>query len=405
MTADGFARDVARVVVNGNCSGCGACVLISSRVSMKEVDGFLRPTVCGDLEGGPAERRQFLDVCPGIGLSEPRSEGATHAVFGRYVSVWEAAATDSETRFAGSSGGVLTALEGLLLTSGAVTEVRAAAADAARPTKTVPVTITSREQALRASGSRYAPVATTASLREVSTPYAFVGKPCEVSALRRVTRSSNAVPAPEVILSFFCAGTPRQTATDALLSDLGILPDEVVDLHYRGDGWPGEFRVRAEDGRVRALSYEESWGGHLGRDLQWRCKICVDGTGEDADIAVGDFWRSDDRGFPIFGEGPGNSVAIARTSKGHALLMQAEAKGLIELKALGLDRVAPVQPLQVMRRRTLAARLIGRLLSGRRVPHYRGYGLVRLALATPWLAARAMLGTFIRSIGGSRDGE
>jgi coenzyme F420 hydrogenase subunit beta len=324
MRGDQFERDVMRVVTNGNCSGCGACALISPRVTMRDVDGFLRPRVEGDVPSGPGERR-FREVCPGVGLRRQASEAMAHPVFGRCVSAWEAAAVDPEIRRAGSSGGVLTALESWLLTSGVVAEVRAAAADRARPTRTVPGTISSREEALRASGSRYAPVATASGLRDVSAPYVFVGKPCEASAVQKASLGPQALRPAEVVLSFFCASTPRQTATDALVADLGMQPGRVADLRYRGDGWPGEFRVRSDDGHTESLTYEESWGARLGRDLQWRCKLCVDGTGEDADIAVGDFWRSDDRGFPIFEEGQGNSVAIARTAKGHALLLRAQA--------------------------------------------------------------------------------
>ena len=145
------------------------------------------------------------------------------------------------------------------------------------------------------------------------------------------------------------------------------------------------------------MSYSESWGEHLGRDVQWRCRLCVDGTGAHADVSVGDFWETDDRGFPLFSEADGRSVAIARTERGERLLRDASEAGYVALRPVDPDAVAAIQPLQTDRKLTLAARLIGRRLAGRSVPRYSGYGLVRLQLSAIRRAPRAAARTFVRS--------
>ncbi len=120
------------------------------------------------------------------------------------------------------------------------------------------------------------------------------------------------------------------------------------------------------------MSYEDSWGGkNLGRRLPLRCKLCADGTGgEDADIAVGDFWATDAKGgYPAFDNADGNSVIIARTQRGAELLLAAADQRILTLNPpVNLESVAAVQPLQAERRRTLAGRLAGRRLAGYRVP-------------------------------------
>ncbi|MBT2518469.1 Coenzyme F420 hydrogenase/dehydrogenase, beta subunit C-terminal domain [Streptomyces sp. ISL-90] len=366
-------------------------------------DGYVRPVVTEgasrDIARG--ESKIFKSVCPGIRLDAPATKSARHhEVFGAYISAWEAVAVNPEIREAGSSAGVLTALSGWLVEDMSVPAMAAAAMDDEAPRRTVPVRIMTKEQALAASGSRYAPVATLDGWSPDSGA-ALCAKPCEVSAAQRIsTARGQAAP---VMLSFFCAGTPSQNATDELISSFGVAPESAESVHYRGDGWPGRFRVVGKDGTEGSLSYEESWGNHLGRQLQWRCRLCVDGTGGHADIAVGDFWASDEQGYPQFADAAGNSVAIARTARGERLLLEAANAGVVQLKPLELDRVATVQPLQTQRRRSIAARILGRRLAGYRAPRYRGYGIVANALRNPELSLRALAGTFLRSLKSRRS--
>lgn len=393
---DRLERAVQSVVDNDNCTGCGGCTLISDRITMRlDDEGWMRPVVATTPHGAPrAEARRFRAICPGVRLDAPRPEtGTTHPTFGRYVSAWHGAAADPQTRDAGSSAGVLTALTTYLIETGRAKAVRGVAMSRQEPRRTVPVNITSREEALASAGSRYAPVASLDALDAL--PEAVVAKPCEISALQKVraVREDGAAP---LTLSFFCAGTPSQGATNRLIKQLGVTPEDAKSLRYRGNGWPGEFTVTDGD-HVGALSYDDSWGKHLGRDLQWRCKICPDGTGEDADIAVGDFWRADEKGYPLFDDAEGDSVVIARTLRGHEILIRAVEAGAIVLAPVDLDVVEKIQPLQRARKRTFPLRIAARLLAFRRVPVFHGYGSVLGALKPPKAAAKAFVGTLVRS--------
>lgn len=369
-----------------------------------DAEGFLRPTVANTLAvpfDDKSEAALFRRTCPGLGLSAPLSEGNSrhHETFGRYVAAWSGWAEDEQIRFEGSSGGVLTALSIWLLESKTVTSVTGSAASKSAPNRTVSVQIISREEALASAGSRYAPVGNAAFVNATDRHAAMVGKPCEVSAVSRFqVAGGHFLNEGPLLLSFFCAGTPSQRATDKLSESMGVAVDDLDDLRYRGRGWPGLFRVRSKEGQVREITYDESWGKHLGRDLQWRCKTCVDGTGGDADIAVGDFWKADSKGFPLFEDGDGNSVIIARSERGRKVLELAQAAGIVHLDPIDLDEVAAIQPLQVERKRTVIGRLMGRKLAGKRVPRYRGYGIWRLAATYLRQNIRASIGTFRRTL-------
>jgi coenzyme F420 hydrogenase subunit beta len=311
---------------------------------------------------------------------------------GSYFEVFEAWATDEQIRYAGSSGGALTALASWLVSTGEATRVVGATADSASPRGTVTVEITTREKALAMAGSRYAPASNAASPAALDPNSAFVGKPCEVSALRALHHDDG-----PLLLSFFCAGTPSQHATDSLATKLGVPTSEPIrDLWYRGRGWPGRFTVVRDDGSTVDTSYDESWGQSLGPAVQWRCKICVDGVGESSDVTAADFWRADERGYPDFSEGAGVSALIARTERGLDVIRRAIAAGVLAASPMDIADLAAVQPLQRTRRETLSGRLAGTVAAGGRVPRYRGFSLIALGLPRLREIYRTAKGTFRR---------
>lgn len=403
VTKNPLAKQINRVVESGNCTGCGACALLSPGVEMKlDGKGYMRPNVDLDLvDVSRMSATKFKQVCPGVGIRARSAVpgGKVDPVVGPYFSAWQSYALDENTRHAGSSGGVLTALTSWMLEQGKYSEFVGARAAPEAPSRTVPVRIMTRAEALESAGSRYGPVA-NASLFQAEAGQGFIGKPCEASAVRQLLESSQSPEIGPIVLSFFCAGTPSQTATDALAEEIVGKRAKIASLKYRGDGWPGRFMVRTADGRSGWRSYEESWGQTLGRQLQTRCKLCVDGTGQDADVSVGDFWNVDGRGFPLFEDDGGNSVAIARTQRGHQLLVEAAAEGIIALDQVDLSRLTVIQPLQRDRMSTIPGRLLGRRLAGKPVPRYTGYGFVRRIVRNPKGNLRAVVGTWLRTVQG-----
>ncbi len=395
-------RQVAEVVRSGNCTGCGACCLLDPGLEMRlDARGYARPARVGP-EAPGAGSESFSRVCPGLVVEAPDSSAAErHPDLGPVIASWQAWAVDPEIRFRGSSGGTITALAAWLVESGQVSQVVTAARDAADPRRTVSVTLRTPSEVVGSAGSRYAPVSNAARAVLGRADVAFIGKPCEVAAVRALARETG-LEAP-LLISFFCAGTPSQSATDGLVAELA---DEsaVVDLWYRGHGWPGNFTVTLADGGTVARGYDDSWGSELGPTIQWRCKVCPDGVGEAADIVAADYWHADADGYPVFTEGDGVSALLTRTERGHEVVQRALTAGVLEGHDLDLGALAGVQPLQVDRRRTLLARTIGARLAGRRVPRYRGYHLLELSPRDPRRFARIVRATFQRVRAGRAAG-
>jgi coenzyme F420 hydrogenase subunit beta len=394
-----------RVAAGDLCAGCGACAALApGRITMAmAAPGFLRPLQSAALD--PEQEVAIAAVCPGLGQRVDAAGRPDDVLWGPLLTVRTGWATDPAIRFAGASGGALTALLAWLLDSGTVDAVVQVAADPDRPLGNVTVISQSALAVRAAAGSRYAPSAPLAGLgallqdhRTSGRRFAVVGKPCDAAALRAWTRRDTAAAAAfPVSVSFFCGGVPSETGAGMLLKALDAETGQVTGFRYRGMGWPGRATARLSDGSERSMSYHDSWGNILSRHVQHRCKICADSSGMAADIVCADAWEVDAEGYPLFEEAPGVSLIVARTVLGERLVVAAEAAGEIESMPLDLAGLAAIQPGQRDRRRAVLARLLAQRLTGRPVPRYSGLNLWRAARqATPRRNLQSFLGMMRR---------
>jgi len=126
------------------------------------------------------------------------------------------------------------------------------------------------------------------------------------------------------------------------------------------------------------MSYHDSWGKILSKEVQFRCKICPDAVGSAADIGCADAWYGDEKGYPSFAEQAGRSLVMSQTARGDAFLRDAIAAGAVVTEPLDPAEIVRMQPLQARRKRELIARLAVVALAERLLPRYRD---VRLAAA------------------------
>ncbi len=373
--------------------------------------GYLRPVQNQALL--PEQEAAIAATCPGLAVRIETGDGSD-PLWGPVRVARSGWACDRERRFAGASGGVLTALSAWLIDSGTVDAVVQVAADPARPLGNIVVISESAASVQAAAGSRYAPSAPLAGLdallrqhRADGRRFAVIGKPCDAAALRAWTRLDPvAAAAFPVNLSFFCGGVPSETGAWQLLERLGVAPGDLASFRYRGMGWPGFATARRRDGGESAMTYHDSWGGILSHHVQHRCKICADSSGMAADIACADAWMQDATGAPLFDEAPGISLILSRTSLGERLVAGAEAAGAIRTAPFDMTRLEAIQPGQSNRRRVVPSRLMAQRLMARPVPHYRGLHLWRMARQAGLRRnLRNFLGMLRRAVAGPRQGR
>ena len=350
------------------CAGCGLCAGIAADAVSMEMspEGFLRPQQSRELT--PQQEWAISQSCPGL-VASPwgagQGDGLTGSLrrspyWGPYRSVETGHAVDPDLRFAGSSGGLISALAEFALESGKVDAVLTNTANRNAPLRNMATLARSKVEVRSAAGSRYAPSSPLHDidrLLDAGERIFFIGKPCDVSALRQLalvdSRVNRVFP---YMVAFFCGGIPSQEGTDEIVRQLGQDPARVETFRYRGNGWPGTVRSVSDDGSVAEMSYEESWGRILSKRVQFRCKICPDAVGGAADIACADAWFGGESGYPQFDDKPGRSLVIARTPTGQLLLDEAIRANAIETEPTSIDDVALMQPSQLRRKALIRAR-------------------------------------------------
>ncbi|MFY1687597.1 Coenzyme F420 hydrogenase/dehydrogenase, beta subunit C-terminal domain [Plantactinospora sp. WMMB782] len=336
------------------CTGCGVCAYLApDEVRMVDVlDHGRRPLPITPVGSGGRGAAAALDCCPGVRLGHGSSRPAPGEIaelrpaWGPVRALWEGYAADPAIRHAGSSGGVATALAGHCLTGEGMAGVLHIGARPDVPYLNETRLSRTPAELLANAGSRYAPASPCDRLDLVEAaggPCVFVGKPCDVAAVRMARQVR-----PELdrrlglTIAIFCAGTPTSRGTLEMLERLGVTdPTRLASVHYRGAGWPGSARARTVDDppeRRRELSYAESWGDILQKHRQWRCSLCADHTGEFADVAVGDPW------YRPTGDDPGQSLVLARTERGVRLVEAAVAAGVLVLTPVAPDILPASQP-------------------------------------------------------------
>lgn len=301
------------------CAGCGGCALVAPEMIAMSVQapGYLRPVQSGPLSY--TEEQRIAAICPGLGQNADAGAGEDYPMWGAFF-------------------------------------------------------------AMRTGHAPSAPLAGLEQHLDSETRFAFVGKPCDVAALRTLSRPDDRVAERvPVMVSFFCAGVPSLAGAEKVLESLGTSLPDTAAFRYRGHRWPGAATATLSDDSTRSMSYHDSWGKILSKHVQHWCKICADGSGVAADVVCADAWESDEAGYPVFEERDGTSLIVSRTALGEQIVKDAIAAGHLETEDFDVSDLAAIQPGQSNRRKSLLARLAGLALCGRPIPRYTGLHILQVA--------------------------
>ena len=323
-------NNVEEIVAARMCLGCGVCASACKpgAIELRDVEGEgIRPFYTS--AEAKANCTEGVKVCPGI-ETDFRGEGNTE-MWGPVLEIWEGHATDPEIRFQGSSGGALTAIGLYCVEKGDMAGVLHVGQDPDTVVHNRTRLSKNRDQLMNACGSRYAPAAVGDGLglvENAGAPCAIVGKPAEVSGIRKAMALR-----PElekkvgVIMSFFCAETPSTKGTRALIKHLGEDEDELERVWYRGKGWPGHFTPVLKGGAEskNTMPYRDAWK-FLTSYRPWSTHLWPDGGGELADISCGDPWYEKPDG-----KNPGFSIVVVRTERGREIIKGAMDAGYLSM--------------------------------------------------------------------------
>ncbi|WP_216852927.1 Coenzyme F420 hydrogenase/dehydrogenase, beta subunit C-terminal domain [Phytoactinopolyspora halotolerans] len=377
------------------CTGCGACAYLEpDALRMVDVPEFgRRPLPVVSVNGANGNG---IGACPGARLQHDKDaldDAPFRGEWGPILELYECWSTDPEVRHRGSSGGVISALSAHAVASGSAVGALQVQAKKDAPLENETVLNRGYDEIIGAAGSRYSPASPCERLDLVESAdgrCVVVGKPCDIAATVSASKARPALSDKLALtIGIFCAGTPSTRGTEEVVRRLKTDPADVRRVDYRGEGWPGRFRITTKNGETKSFSYEESWGETLQKHRQWRCMICPDHTGEFADLSVGDPW------YRKLEEGePGRSLVVVRTENGREALHSALRDGALEGHPIPLERLPQSQPNLASTRGAVWARVLTMRLVGLPAPTFSGLPSFR-----PWL--RLDLRTKISSVGGT----
>ena len=343
-----MADNVARVVLEGLCTACGACLVVCPRhaLVMRETPvGLLHPFVtealctnCGRCWRVCAGRR--LDTSLPVGLDPFK---------GTVLDAYVGHATDDDLRRHGQSGGVVGALVAFMIESGAADGALSTILADDQDVRPSAIVARTRKAVVAGQRSKYCPSASIGAVRACGRDERLVtvAVPCQVHGLQNLACGHSGVVPEEVLrIGLFCEGVLSFNAIDLMASLCGLEMKDVIGLEYKSKsraGWPGEICFHMNDGRSE---YASSSIRMLLKDFMTplRCRVCFDKLNMLADLSVGDPW-----GVP--GASPeGESVILVRTERGRLALELAIAEGCLIVGPASPDAVFFGQAVEQRRR-------------------------------------------------------
>jgi len=319
---------IEAIVKKRICCGCGACTVICPTSCIELVYGerYNYPRVDTEQCIGCGE---CLEVCPSAFLLRGTNPGFSDEPAKASYDCCLIHSKGDEIRLDSSSGGFVTGMILHLMDKGLADGGIVARSLGEQALVAQSFIATGRQSVLSARGSMYAPVSSCAALTEaLERPgrYVFVGTPCMVEAL---TKLQDLLPdlRQRIVLSIglVCSGMASRLSTKAYIEEAGVNPADVRRICYRGDGWPGRFRVFG-DKDVLLMDRPYLDGALIrvvSRDHYLRCRNCLDHFGKFSDIAVSDPWTEE----MLKTEHKGRSAIMVRTERGREAVGSAVAGG------------------------------------------------------------------------------
>jgi coenzyme F420 hydrogenase subunit beta len=249
-------------------------------------------------------------------------------LLGKYKSVVSARSTDKEILKGSQDGGIVTTLFAFALEKGII-DGAVVAGPGARPWQPEPLIATTREELLKARGTKYNLSPNVKLIKEATRSYALdkvgvVGTPCQMQAVRKMQLypfGMREVPAKVALaVGIFCMENFPYKGMQQIVEDHAGQKLQSVKKMEIGKG---KFSVYTERGNIMQLPLKVTH-----KYEQPGCHVCLDYVANLGDISTGSVGSPD-----------GWSTVFVRSRNGEDIWGKAMAAGLFETKPM--DQVKP----------------------------------------------------------------
>lgn len=369
---------IVEVVRDGLCTGCGTCIALCPEEAIKHSikkdkgiyipelnnDKCVRCAICYKVCAG--HEIDFRGLNTEIFGKEPED-----VLIGNYIDCYTGHSTDYDIRYNSTSGGMVTQLLIFALEKGIIDGALVTRMKKEYPLEPEPFIARTREEIIEASKSKYCPVPANIALKEIleskeGDKFAVVGLPCHIHGIRKAERINKKLKEKIILhLGIVCNHTPTFLATSFILKKMNINEDDVINLDYRGEGWPGAMKIKSKGGTL-LLGLGEFWSFGQGF-MPIRCTFCCDHTAELSDISFADAWIPEMKKIDQIG----TSIIIVRRDSCREILRSMANESDISLMPLNSDKVVQSQRLSLhFKKHSLMSRMQVFNSIGKRIPHY-----------------------------------
>ena len=333
------APDLGPVIEHGWCIGCGVCTVADSSIELEldPVRQMFVPNAVGD--------GRVASVCPAVrvdfdSLQRELFPDSEITEFGVVESVWLAQSTDTERNANASSGGIIKELLRSLLSDDAVDGV--IALQHTEGMEFEPTMLREPHEVDALPGSIYHNINQQRALellRSEPGTYVLVGIPCHLEGIYQYIfeYEPDLLDRIHTTIGLICGWQYNRHAVLAMCEFLGINPDTIDDIAYRGGGPVGKLRITTSDGEEHSASRRVDFSYQVAFDRHFnlpRCHVCVNL----ADIVVGDAWLPS----TLFTK-TGVSLVVARSDGASGLLDDLVSDGRIVTSEVSTEEIRESQ--------------------------------------------------------------
>jgi len=316
---DSYGMLMKEIIRAGICTECATCA-----------------AVCPVLEWDPiAAQPKLIGKCTGCGICYnqcPRTITDPIQLMGEFKTGYVANTNIPEV-IGGQDGGTVTSLLCYLFDEHLIDAAIVTMKDPSNPWHPIAQIITTKEDAIKSSGSIYSHSQTVEALmdaiRQDYRSIAFVGTPCNIDAVDKMMSSPAGMlkyfmRAHVLKIGLFCMDSFAPGALYPFFEKDGIDVQKVVKMDIN----KGKFHIYYDREGEPVKSYTIK---QLDKFKSSSCNFCVDLSAENADISVGSV-----------GSGPKKNTVFARTGIGAEIVEDASKKGYLTIEpfnAINLNSV------------------------------------------------------------------
>lgn len=165
------------------------------------------------------------------------------------------------------------------------------------------------------------------SINDIHNGIIVTCMPCQVRAIKSILGRNDVK---HFIISLCCSGQTTVQGTWCYYKLLGILKEDVINIQYRGNGWPSGIQIKLKNGDViKRDNYTYPWT-LMHESLLFRpkrCLSCTIKTSPDADVSLADPWLNE----YMENDKVGNTVVICN-DKGGCVIREMVDKSFLDIK-------------------------------------------------------------------------